>query len=348
VKSKHSILTICLILIYANLYGQISGKYAFPFLEQGISARTVALGGNVAAINDGDISLALLNPSLINSSMNNALSLSYVNYFADANYGMAQYSRTFDKAGSYVASLQFMDYGSFNYADVYGNRTGSFSAADYAFSLGWGRQLNQQLSIGATAKFLYSHYETYRSFGIAVDVAGTYISKSNWIVSLLASNIGTQLASYTGQTDPLPFDLQLALSKRLEHVPFRVSLVIDHLEKLDLSFQDPANPPGGFDPLSGDPIMLSGISKFSNLLMRHFIIGGEFYLGKNLVLRAGYNYRRRRELSINQRLGMVGFSWGFGIHISHFQINFARSTYHLAGSPNYLTLTTSLDDFRKR
>ena len=331
----------------ALLRGQAFGNHAFTFLEQGLSARAVALGSNVVAIDDGDISLALMNPSLIGRSMNNEFSLSYLKFFAGANYGLAQYAKSFNKIGNYVASIQYMDYGTFNYADSYGIRNGTFKAADYAFSLGWGRQLNDQLSIGATAKVLYSHYESYKSLGIAVDVAVSYKSESGLLLSIVASHIGTQLTSFTGQTAPLPFDMQLAMSKRLEHVPFRFSLVYDHIEKWDLSYYDAANPPGGFDPVTGAPIERTGFSKTSDLLMRHLIIGGEIYIGKNIVLRAGYNYRRRQEMAISQRRGMVGFSYGIGIRVSHFHINYARTSYHLAGSPNYFTISTSLDEFRR-
>ncbi len=320
--------------------------YAYPFLEQGLSARAVALGSEVLAIDDGDIQLARLNPSLIRPGMNDALSLSYVNYFSGANFGLAQYARDMGKTGIYLLSLQYLNYGKFDYADQAGNRSGTFSAADYALSLGWGRSLNEHLWLGANAKLIYSHYESYQSFGVAVDVSATYHTPSKWVFSLVASHIGTQLKTYSGQANLLPFDLRMALSKRLEHVPFRLSLVFDHLEKWNLAFSNPTNPAGGFDPISGDPIPLKGLSKITDEMMRHFIVGGELFLGKNLVLRAGYNYRRRQELSINQRVAMVGFSWGFGIKIKQFQINFARNSYHLAGSPNFFSISSSLDQFK--
>jgi hypothetical protein len=323
-----------------------NGNQAYPFLEQGISARSVALGSEVLAINDGDIQLARLNPSLIQSEMNDALSLSYVNFFSGANFGLAQYARDMGKTGTYLISLQYLNYGQFDYADQTGTRSGTFSASDFALSMGWGRSLSDKLRLGANAKLIYSHYETYQSFGIAVDVAASYQTDSHWMVSLVASHIGTQLKTYTGQANPLPFDLRLAFAKRLEHVPFQLSIVLDHLEKWNLAFDDPANPAGGFDPLTGDPIPLKGLSKITDEIMRHFIVGGEFYLGKNLVLRGGYNYRKRKELSINQRVGMVGFSWGFGIRIKQFQINFARNSYHLAGSPNFFSISSSLDQFK--
>ncbi len=346
---KHKYFFLLFQLFPLFLLAQENGQYAFTFLEQPVSARTVALGGNMAAIYDHDITLAFVNPSLIDAQMNNDLGLSYVNFFAGVNYGLAQYSRTFQKAGSFLASLQYINYGQFDYANPDGTRSGTFGAADYALNVGWGRPLSPNLSIGASGKLISSYYETYQAFGIAVDVAGTYRTDDGWTFSLVASNIGTQLKGYvSGVTAPLPFNLQAAASKQLEHVPLRLCIGITHLEKWNLSLADSLNPAGGIDPLTGKPVPLSGISNFGDHLMRHLVFGGELSLGKNLTLRAGYNYLRRKELTISERQGLVGFSWGFGIRISHFRINYARTTYHLAGSPNYFTLTTSLDSFGRK
>ena len=81
--------------------------------------------------------------------------------------------------------------------------------------------------------------------------------------------------------------------------------------------------------------------------MRHIIFGAELYIGKNLVLRGGYNYRRRAEMKIEDRMAMVGFSWGLGVRIYKFRINYSRVTYSLAGSPNYFTIAFDLDSFKK-
>ncbi len=343
---KRKSLLILFQLLPFFLFAQESGQYAFTFMQQPVAARTVALGGNMAAIYDNDITLGFVNPSLINDQMNNDFALSYVNFFGGINYGLAQYSRSFHRIGSFLASIQYMNYGKFTYANPDGTTSGTFGAADYALKVGWGRQLGPNFSIGASASMIYSYYETYKSYGIAVGVAGTYHDDNGWAFSLVASNMGTQIKGYvSGVTSPLPFDLQLAASKKLEHVPLRLCLLVDHLEKWNLSLADSLNPVGGIDPVTGKPVQLTGAANFADKLMRHFIFGTELSLGRHLTLRAGYNYLRRKELSISDRIGLVGFSWGFGIKVSHFQINYARTTYHLAGSPNYFSITTSLDSF---
>ena len=332
-----------------NAEAQIGGNYAYSFLEKPISSRVAALGGNTAAIRDGDINLALVNPSLINGTMSGGISLAYVDFFDDINYGFAQYGHTFEKAGSFVATMQYYNYGTFDYADEAGNVSGTFTASDAALTIGWGRELDSSFSIGAAGKLIYSHYESYASFGFAVDVAGSYRTKSGWDMSLIARNIGMQLTTYvSGSRDPLPFDLQYVITKRLDHVPFRFSFIYDHIEKWNLYYEDPTNPSGGVDPVTGNPVYKTGVAKFGDNLMRHIIFGGEFYIGKNLILRGGYNYRRRQELKMNDKLGMVGFSWGIGIRVYKFKINYSRATYHLVGSPNYFTISFDLNSFAKK
>lgn len=335
-------------LFYLYVNAQVGGRYAYSFLSQPLSARISALGGNQAAINDNDINVGYVNPSMINQEMHNSLALNYVNFFSGMNFGSVQYARTFEKAGNFMGTIQFMDYGKFTYADETGTQGGTFGASDFAFTLGWGRQLDSSFSIGASAKLIYSAYEGYNSFGFAVDVAGTYESKTGWTMSLIARNMGMQVSTYvSGVRDPLPFNLQYAISKRLEHVPFRFSIIYDHIEKWDLTYNDPANPAGGTDPITGEPNEQTGLAKFGDQLIRHFIVGGEIYIGKNLVLRGGYNFRRRAEMKVVTKPGMVGFSWGVGVRVSKFKINYSRSAHHLIGSPNYLTLSIDIDAFGK-
>lgn len=345
IKKQTFLLGISLLFAF-TLHAQLGGRYAYTFLEQPMSARISALGGNQASIYDNDINVGFVNPSLITSDMNNNLALNYTNFFAGSNFASVNYAHSFNSIGNFMGSIQFMDYGKFDYADDAGNLGGTFGASDFALTIGWGRQLDSLFSIGAAAKLIYAFYEGYNSFGFAVDVAGTYNSKTGWTMSIVARNMGMQITTFTaGVRDPLPFNIQYVISKRLQHVPFRFSVIYDHIEKWDLTYDDPANPPGGTDPITGEPVEQSGIAKFGDQLMRHFVVGGEIYIGKNLVLRGGYNFRRRAEMKVVSKPGMVGFSWGVGVRISKFKINYSRSTYHLIGSPNFLSLTVDIDAF---
>ncbi|MBE0642105.1 MAG: type IX secretion system protein PorQ, partial [Bacteroidales bacterium] len=260
-------------------------------------------------------------------------------------YGFASYSRTFEKYGSFMTAIQFLDHGKFVAADETGQTYGEFSAGEYAFQLGWGRALDSSFSIGSNIKLLYSELEYFVASGLAVDVTGTYQKPSSgFTASVLARNIGRQLNTYVpGQAEPLPFELAIGISKRLKHVPLRYSILATNLQQWDLTYDDPSDP--DTDPLTGEPIKENKFEAFADNLMRHFVVGAELSPSRNFSLRLGYNYQRRQDMQVATRLSTVGFSWGFGFRVSRFNFSYARSANHLAGSPNYITLSTNLSEF---
>ena len=170
---------------------QYNGTYSF--LRATNSARVAALGGLPLPVADGDIQLVTHNPSAIDSSMHNKLGLSYVDYFTDINFATAQYSYTFDKIGSFAATVQYHNYGHFDETSESGMQIGEFSGSDYALILGWGRHLTPQWSIGASLKYAGFQREVYASGALAVDVVGSYQTKDGWTLSLMARNVGVQL-----------------------------------------------------------------------------------------------------------------------------------------------------------
>jgi hypothetical protein len=348
---KSAFIFVLLVLISVSSIAQIGGSQTYQFLNLTNSARIAGMGGDFLTIKDNDITLTLANPSLITSEMHNDLSLSFVNYFTGPNYGYVMYSRTFKNAGSFVGSFQFINYGKFTGADETGIKTGEFSASEYALNIGWARQLGPLFSIGANGKLIYSSLESYHSFGIAVDVAGNYTSKDElFTASLLARNIGTQIIPYRpGNREPLPFELQAGISPKLRHIPVRFSFLYEHLEKWDLSYEDPNDPANQKDPITGETKKKSGIGIFADNLMRHIVIGTELTIAKVFAIRLGYNYGRRQEMKLYNHAGLSGFSYGFGLRIKMFNFSYTRATYQ-AGTlnPNYITLTANLGGFKKQ
>ncbi len=341
---KRIFVIIISLLITFNLNAQIGGNGVFDFLNLTNSSRIAALGGDFLSINDDDITLALSNPSLINENMHNHLALNYVEHFTDINYGFATYSRTLKDVGSFAASIQYVNYGKFTSADPTGVTYGTFTANEMAMNVGWSKQLQERWFIGANIKGLFSQFEQYNSSGVAVDVAGTYYNKeTNFCSSLIIKNIGRQIKPYVeGNIEPIPFEIQVGMSKKLKHAPFRFSILADHLEKFDLNYDDPTNPTSTINPLTGEALPERKFLVIGEKVIRHFVIGSEMLLGKNLSVRFGYNFRKRQEMIVDTRMGMVGFSWG-----SKFNISYARAAYHITGAPNVITITTNFSDFYK-
>ncbi len=346
-KSCRSLLLLPVIFLLStgSLAAQVGGRGVFPFLDMTKSARIAAVGGSYLTVNDGDINNALSNPSLINEEMHNHLGLAFVDFYADIASGFASWSRTMDRIGSFAFTMQFMDYGEFDRADMTGARQGKFTAAEYAFTVGWGRALSPNFSIGANLKGVWANYDRNSSTGIAVDVAGTYISDDQRLVSsLIVSNAGAQIKPFDhAEREPIPFNIKLGVMRDPEHVPFKLFVLADNLHVWDLRYDDPEDPEKQVDPITGEARQDSDLEAFGDNLMRHMVIGGEFSLTENFHLRGGYNYRRRQEMKVPSRMAMIGFSWGLGFRISKFHFNYSRGAFHLNGSPNYISITTNLN-----
>lgn len=342
---NHCLKGLFIILIglqVSNSYAQKGGQQAFSFLNLPNSARVAALGYNFVAIDDNDLSIGLNNPSLLNNEMNNDISLNFVDNYADISYGFVSYSRTFEKFGSFAATVQYIDYGKFTRTDETGAINGEFTSNEFAPVIGWGRRLDSSFSIGANLKAVYSSFETFSSFGLAVDVAGSYhVTEKGLVMSLVARNIGTQLSEFTpGNKEPLPLEIQYGLSKKLLHLPFRYSIILTNLQKWDLTYTDPAD--DNIDPFTGELKEKSKIGDIADKAMRHVVVGGEFIPTRNFSVRFGYNYQRRQEMKLESKRSTVGFSWGFGFRVSRFNLSYARSAYHISGSPNIFSLGINL------
>ena len=326
--------------------GQTGGDNVYEFLNLTYSGLVSSLGGVNVSLKSKDLIFAYLNPALLNQDMDKSLAINYVNYFAGINYGMTMYSRSFPGTGNFAAGLTYLNYGTFKETDESGNITGTFSAAEYALSLVYSRDIDSLFSIGANLKPVLSHLEKYTSFGLALDIGAAYHSRDNlFSAGLVIKNAGLQITTYDGETrEKLPFEIQAGVSQKLAHAPFRFSVTLRHLEQFDLTYNYESADSSG----ASSGIQTSKTSDFFENVMRHIIIGTEFIPNKNFYVSAGYNYQRRKELQVDSNVSTVGFSWGFGINTSFLSIGFGRATYHLAGASNNISLILRPDQLYKK
>ncbi len=339
-----------LIVFCADVFSQIGGNSTYSILNLPVSARISALGGDVIAVQDNDLTLIYNNPSLLNDKMDNHFAINVTDYFSDINFGSVTYARTYKDYGNFAANLQFVGYGKLDRADQYGTIQGEFNASDYLLNLTWSKSLTERVMFGANTKFIYSAYDNYTSFGMAADLGLTYSTEDDMFTSsLVVRNAGSQIKPFVeGNYEPLPFDVQLGFAKRLKHAPFRFSCVFHNLTKYDLTYNNPLDPKVTIDPISGEEIKANKLEEHADKLMRHVTIAAEFIPIKNFYMQFAYNYKRRQELKINTRTHLVGMSFGVGLKIKKIRINYGRAMYHLAGSPNYLTISTNLSEFYKK
>jgi hypothetical protein len=327
-------------------YGQLGGQSTYKALALPSAPRITALGGNALGIYDNDINLAIDNPAYIQEGLNSQLTFSNNFYLAGINYGTMAYAHHFERAGNMAWSMKYVSYGQFSGRDVSGTFTGDFRAGDYIMQAGYGDVYKEKFLYGANLKLVYSHLETYNSFGVAIDLAGAYHNaEKDLTVTAILRNAGFQIVSYTGEEkENLPLELSVGFSKKFQNIPVRLNIVVHNLQKPDVSYEDPNaqtavnifGEPGGGDIGIVDKIF------------RHFIFGTEIDIARPLSVRFGYNHQVRQEIALSSKKGLAGITLGAGIHIKQFSIDYGFSKPHAATNINHLGLTVNLDEFLGR
>ena len=65
-------------------------------------------------------------------------------------------------------------------------------------------------------------------------------------------------------------------------------------------------------------------------------------MGKKFHLRVAFDYQRRRELAVTNRPGLAGFSFGAGLYLKRFSVDYGWMIYSTAGSQHGISLTIPL------
>lgn len=331
-----------------DMMGQIGGRYTFSFLELPASSRLAALGGTQTAVADNDPAFLWANPASISPEKSGGISFSQTYLLEDIRYGSVLYSHYLKSKDINIhGGVRYINYGTFQGRTATGVETVTFEAGETAFMLGIGKQLYDRLSIGVNMMFINSGLETYTASGLAFDLGLLYQIKEKGIsIALTARNAGFQFKYYREDNrEYLPLDVQLALSKRLEHLPFRFTLIYHHLNEWDINYYDPSQEP--------DIIIIGGEAEEKNLTLdnfaRHWSINGELLLGKKEVLRLqlGYSHQRQKEMQLSNWGNLSGLSLGLDLKLKRFRFGYAFGRYHLAGGSNNITISTNLNSFGK-
>lgn len=295
----------------ANLFSQNT----YEFLRVDMSARAGALGGTFVS-NTDDPNVIFYNPAGINLLNENPISFSFVKHLMDINLASLSYSMEFEDIGRFGGAVKYINYGTFTEADEFGNRGGEFGAGEVAFIIGYANSLDENFSYGANIKYIYSSIADRNSSGIGFDVGLNYfIPEEDFCVGFSAMNMGTQLSSYYDEKEKLPLDISIGVSKKLEHLPLRLSLDFHKLNEDRDDF----------------------IQHF-----KAFSVGAEFTLSKVLRLRFGYDNEKRSDLKIGSSAGIAGFNAGLGALISSYIFDYGFSSMGVIGALHRVTITTTL------
>ena len=329
-----------LIINSCLLIAQVGGEQAFQFLNTPTYARQVALGGKTLTLVD-DVNQPTWNPAVINNSMHKQLSVNYTSYLAGISIGSVSYAYEINKHFETLhGNITYINYGELIRADQEGNETGTFSANDIALSIGYARNIpRSDFYYGGNLKLIYSTIDTYSSTAIGLDLGLIYYSVHKpYTFALAIRNIGTQISSFNNTKEQLPFEVILSSSYRLERVPLRWYATIDNLQQWQVGI---SNPSKQTTDLEGNTTQ-EEVSFLDNAF-RHVIIGAEIFPESAINIRLGYNFRRGKELQLQNVRSFGGLSFGFGLKMNKLKFNYAYSKFHSASNVSTFSLQIDLD-----
>ncbi|HEX8348474.1 MAG TPA: type IX secretion system protein PorQ, partial [Hymenobacter sp.] len=309
------------LLASSTSYAQVGGQQAFSFLRLPTSAKLAGLGGANVSSRDGDATMLYANPALLNADMDGTVALGYVDYLADIKQTTAAYVFNTEHAGRFGVGLTYLNYGSFESFDAAGNSLGDFAVNEYAVGVS-NAYTSGNFVLAGTLKLGVSGIAGNHSVAALADVGAIFKHPTkDFNVGLAVKNVGYQLKTYTGAGhEPMPLDVQIGTSIKPEHMPLRFSLTAHHLQQFDIVYLDP-NQRGQLDENNNE---IRPKKSVGDKIARHFVVGAELILSKNLNLRVGYNHLQRRELRLDTRSAGAGTSLGVMLRISQFQLDYTR------------------------
>jgi len=331
-------LIICCILTLSKVHAQtLGGNTAYNFLKLPYTPPLTASGGVNISDPAQDVSLALNNPALLHPSLHAQLGLNFTQLVAGVKgYQLAGAWHDQKWNTTFGAQVIFLNYGQIQATDAAGNGMGQFRATDYVVQLSAGQAYLQKWHYGGSLKFIQSSYQPYSSSALAIDVGVNYIDTvNNLSIAVLAKNMGAQIKSYAGESEELPFDLQLGITKKLAKAPFAFSLTLQQLHRFNLLYNDTT-----FNEQTSIPVSAS----FANKVMQHVVFASHIIISKQLEAIVGYNHLRRTDLSVGTvGNGLAGFSIGVAARFEKLHFSYARSTYQRGISYNQLGLNLMLN-----
>lgn len=338
-----------LVLFFLFIFNLISlfpqtGRGVYRFLDLPVSSRMAAIGGMNVSLRDNDVNFAFMNPALLTGETHGVIGLNIANYLADIKFGSAVYGHNFGENNFTSFGVQYVDLGKFEGYDELGNFTEDFTAKDIALYMSYARRLDDYFTVGATFKPIFSSYERYTSFGIAFD-AGINYSRDLFSAGLVFRNMGAQLKAYypdeQGQhREPLPFDIQLGVSKKFAHAPIRISGTLNNLNRWNVAGYQTDKTTTNLDGTTEEKKV-----KPVDMAFRHLVLGVELVPSDNFYIALGYNHRRNQEMTMEGFKSLAGFSAGAGLKLYKFHVGFGLTQFQVGNFAYQFSFSTDLNDF---
>jgi len=237
------------------------------------------------------------------------LTVMYANWLpelaTDLYYAYASYVHHMEGWGTIGANITYLSLGKSIRTDEFGNELGVFDSYDAALSLSYGTLFSPNLSLGMSAKIIYSNLSAVgagreqgsgKGNSFAVDAGFIYKTYRNKLtIAGALTNLGPDITYIDAdQSDPLPRNLAIGIAYRLFDTPYNRLTAIFEVNKELVGVGD-------------------GISTEVKEVVEN--IGLEYWYGSYVAFRTGYIYDRTGDVKTP--------TFGAGLQYSNYHFDFA-------------------------
>jgi len=195
---------------YAQKCHQV-GTTAAPFLNVGMGARAIAMGGAYVSMAN-DATALFWNPAGIATMQGSEAVFNHSEWIADINFDFAGVALNLGNIGSFGLFGNFMTIGEMDVTtELYPDGTGQrFNSGSYTMGVSYARALTDRFAIGANVKYVHEYIMNSGANGIALDIGTVFTTQFRGLrLGAAITNFGTKMRM-TGRdllvqhdTDPL-------------------------------------------------------------------------------------------------------------------------------------------------
>lgn len=259
---------------------------AFPILSAGMGARATALGESFTAVAD-DFSALQYNPAGLSQVVHDQLFLIHNAYLADGFYEDLGGTYSLGESGTLAYDLDYLNYGSIQKRDAFGNLLGTYTPYDMGFGAALGFNLQKNLSIGFGSRWIRQDIDGSVHMGLMWEAGLLEKPDEHLSFGLNLRNAGVESGGYS-----LPTELLVGAA-------LRMPLAARDSQSLLVA-------------LGGDLGFMGG---------NRVGAGVEYGIEKKYFLRGGYQL----DLFDAPSSSLNGLSFGGGVALGPFQLDYSFS-----------------------